>query len=177
MMDCIFWGRFDPPTVAHLKIIKDISNRFAHVHLVLIDDPNKLSPAEPTIRISWLKGCLQDVHNITYYLQDRSNSYSYEKIRKACNNKLAVVCGDDAFLYWLASKSETDITNRYDLIYVISRREFITNLKENLVVSYLPMFYRNISSKQVKKSIRIGEDLKGKIHENIVFEVTSAYSK
>lgn len=177
MMDCIFWGRFDPPTVAHLRIINDISSIFAHVHLVLIDDPSKLSPVEPIVRISWLKNCLQDIYNITYYLQDRFNVYSYDRVKKSCKNKLAVVCGDDAFLSWLDSKNKSSVIDSYDLIYMISRREMITNKKNNIVISYLPEYYRSISSQQIKESVRLGEELTGKIHKNILADVISAYNK
>lgn len=175
MMDAVFWGRFDPPTLSHLKIIEQACNRFSKLHLVVIDDQKKPSPVSANERVEWLKSCINKIFKINYYIQDKDNLYSYKKIKSLCKSKLAVICGDDAFSSWNESRDETINCSDYDLIYIVTRREKIVNRADNVVVSYLPERYKSISSNNVKQALQSGGDIKSSVHLNILDMITNVY--
>ncbi|MBT4964449.1 MAG: adenylyltransferase/cytidyltransferase family protein [Francisellaceae bacterium] len=176
-MHGVFWGRFDPPTKAHLKIIHDICEKFTSVHLVIIDDPKKQSPISTAIREQWILDCLDEsiINKVKFYKQCTDIKYTYVDIKKIAGDKLAVVCGDDAYATWLENNIQESKLS-YDMIYVVARHEQFDNLSDNIIVAYLPSEYHAISSQQVKNAISHNQSISNQIHTKILGDVVDSYS-
>lgn len=178
-MDIVFWGRFDPPTIAHISIIECCIRKFSHLHLVIIDDKNKKSPVTNIRRSEWIQQCLSKFNQskITIYLQDEISKIDYFTLSKDNRGKkLGIICGGDAFELWaLNNKNTLD----YYHIFLLKRNEkMMMPLPEN--VSYLEFSdeYTNISSGTIKSAIISSDNSKisKQLPSHLIGKIESFYS-
>jgi len=151
----IFWGAFDPPTKAHLKIISEAIVKLHLEKLVVIVNNHsyKTYTNSLDVRIQMIKDTLdpQDLTKTEILFQDDSQKIDYDFLAKKFQKPLCAIAGSDAYQSWLkhSTKKEREL---YDTIAVIPRGNLLLELEDSNAIS-LPIedVYRHISSTQEKK--------------------------
>jgi cytidyltransferase-like protein len=151
----VFWGAFDPPTKAHLKVISEAIDKLLLEKLIIIVNNHSYKkytyPLE--LRIQMLENELDPklLTDIEILYQDDSHKIDYLFLSKKYKKPLCAIAGSDAYLSWKnhSTKREREL---YDTIAVIPRGTTPFELEDsNAILLTLDKEFRHISSTQVKK--------------------------
>lgn len=120
----MFWGAFDPPTQAHIAIIKAaLSLPFIHHLLIVVNNHNYKNYALPLeTRKEGLLLQLKNLvpHKITLLEQDDMHPMNFAALEKIAPLPLCAIAGYDAYAKW-ATYSSSEERAHYRAIAVVPR--------------------------------------------------------
>ena len=128
----IYGGTFDPPTKAHARLIRDLSQRFEKVIVV----PCKISPFKVTAgasaeqRTEMLKSISEDIPEAeidTFELNREGTDYTYitlEYLRGKYPDKKLFLCMGSEMVIELERWKRTDIISAAASLYIVPRPHF-----------------------------------------------------
>lgn len=168
----VYWGFFDPPTVAHREIIIQAVDNLKFEQLIIVVNKNKSKKVFLSAfdRINLIKNMLPDsvLDKITILNQDDDNPIDYFSLKKNIQQPLHIIAGEDSYKAWLKNNDYKSIS-KYDKIYVIPRSTLaLKTAKKFGNVEFLPWsnkFYA-VSSSQIKDSKSLSE-VKEHLPENV----------
>ena len=155
----IYWGCFDPPTLAHREIIaQTIQMQNVDAVIVVVNNFKKQTyQADVSNRIKMLEMLLQDhKEKIIYLVQDEEHKSDYKQIKSQITGKLYAVVGQDSYEKW--TQYESDFSG-YDEIIVIPRfvpssiNPFASQLPANVSVMKIEKELYQCSSTQARKDL------------------------
>ncbi len=155
----VFWGTFDPPTIAHQFIIEKTLSHFQldTLYIVVNNDRRKSPLATVEQRIAMIKAMTSFGHQALHIqVQDPINQ-DYFKLRKQLQKPLTVIAGADSLLRMLEYNS-TDCLKQYDRICIFSRQGAAIPLNCPIETFQLPSFLEYISSKKARLALSLGVD-------------------
>ena len=116
----VFWGAFDPPTKAHIKIIEVALTTLKIEKLVIVVNNHNYKKYSNTLaeRIDLLKLKINKDHlsKIIFLTQDDQNFIDYNKLKVDFCSKITVIAGADSF-----RKIPENKIPIYDAIAVVPR--------------------------------------------------------
>lgn len=146
-ISAVYWGAFDPPTIAHVKIIEKVLQSFKLQSFFLVfnkcKNKSNVIKCDVTKRQEMMKLALKDIkidldENHIKFLSQESDEYSYKNLKSQIptDTKLYAVVGLDSFIKYHESCKLLDHT------IVISRE--MSNLSDP-ESSFLLQKYSNVS--------------------------------
>ena len=152
----IFWGCFDPPTLAHQAIIYEMAELFDDNYIIVKNNVEKNYFAPIEHRLEMLYSILPEgINKFTVLIQDLQNSNNYFDVRKIVSGNLYVVVGTDALHSWLQQHQTKELA-KYDGIYVVPRdtssSNEITQLTKINKLS-IDSMYKDVSSTTVRAAL------------------------
>ena len=159
----IFWGSFDPPTLAHKVIILKMLDLFQEVLIIVNNNLKKQYFSPVNHRINMLHNMLAlGANKYKILIQDDTCNNNYFNLRKTTTGALSVVAGMDAMQIWLKTHAINELAN-YDSIYIVTRAGYtsidlakLTNLP-NIFALPIDDNYQHISSTAVRKKLFSGQ--------------------
>lgn len=150
----VFWGSFDPPTLAHKAIIDKMAQLFTNCLIVVKNNPQQQYFAAIEHRVMMVDNLLakNNKQQYTIVVQDKQHSNNYFDLQAKLLSKLYVVVGMDALQLWLQQHDVADLL-QYDGIYVVPRN--VGNVidiskKNNIKLLSIEEKYKNNSSTKVR---------------------------
>ncbi len=150
----VYWGAFDPPTVAHFAIIRAALTDIPVKKIVVVVNNHKYKnyvyPLE--VRLKVLKKMLQEdgVEDAELLFQDEKKKMDYEALKSLFQAPLCAIAGYDAYVTWLNYSTALE-RKLYEAIAVVPRgnedpklfdsNAFLLNIKEK---------YSHISSTKIR---------------------------
>jgi len=152
----IFWGNFDPPTLAHQAIIYRMSELFTENFIIVKNNSNENYFASIEHRLSMLDSILPSKTNqYKILVQDLVDSNNYFDIHAKISGNLNVVVGMDALSKWLQQHHTSELI-KYDGVYVVPRNTNsfidITGLIK-IKILLIDNIYKDISSTVVRAAL------------------------
>jgi nicotinate-nucleotide adenylyltransferase len=190
-MTIIYGGSFNPPTLAHLNIIKKLLDNFKESKLLLLpvgDDYQKKDLASFDDRYKMLKLLIKDLKKVEILDNESKRSYkgtlySLNEIKKQYNDDLYFVMGADQlidFKSWIEYKK---LLKEYPFIIMNRKNSLSVKETEELFKDYEHHFYYlefdyNISSSKIRKDIEknkkyLSDEIYRYIIENNLYKETS----
>ena len=151
----VFWGSFDPPTLAHKAIILQMMTTFSRVLIIVNNSSAGKYFASATDRIRMLQAMLteqQDKYTILIQADDHQNDYA--ALRTQFDN-LYVVAGADAVQNWLLAHDVNELL-QYDGLYIVARDPNIYLPIKNFANVFsmpVPLEYNKVSSTLVREHL------------------------
>lgn len=191
MHAAVYWGSFDPFTLAHQEIINQFLDTVYVNELLLVinndERKNYLAPLNDRIKMINLGLLANNFRHIKDKIYQKENSVikiliqqavgelSYEKLKNE-REHLAVIAGMDSFLDWCKSTPLEKIKT-FDQLYIVPRADFDLprSLLESKNLELLPIKeeYRNVSSKKSREGINVAKtiavDVLDYIHKNNLY--------
>lgn len=155
----IYWGCFDPPTLAHRDIIvQTIHQREVDGIIVVVNNfKNQPYQADVFNRIKMLEKLLSDNKDkIIYLTQDENHKADYQQIKSRIQGKLYAVVGQDSYEKW--AQYTKDFSD-YDEIIIVPRfvpsslNPFTTPLPANISVMKIKPELYQCSSTQARSDL------------------------
>lgn len=162
----VFWGSFDPPTLAHKAIMVKMLDLFQEV-LIIVNNFTQIKYfTSVEHRMNMLQVMLSDISNQPKILQQNdSHIYDYLKLKQQIPENLSIVVGLDALQTWSETHAITELVN-YDAVYIVPRfSSLVLNLKNFTNIFLLPidLNYQGMSSTQVRANLSITHNNTAKI--------------
>ncbi len=151
----VYWGAFDPPTVAHHAVISTAQKELPLKKLIVVvnNHPYKNYTYSLNIRLELLKEMVQlnEIANVELWWQDEQKKIDYAAIREITQDPICAIAGYDAYQTWMGH-STAEERALYDAIAVIPRGDDLPLLYDsNAFLLPIQEEYRYVSSTQVKK--------------------------
>ncbi len=155
----IYWGCFDPPTLAHRDIIvQTIQKKGVDAVIVVINSfKNKTYQADISNRIKMLEMLLQDNREkVIYFIQDEDHKADYKQMKSQIKGKLYAIVGQDSYEKW--AQHESDFSE-YDEIIIILRfvpssiNPFTKPLAANISLMKIDQYLYDCSSAKVRTDL------------------------
>ena len=157
----VFWGTFDPPTLAHRDIILKMLELFQEVIIVVKKNAKKNYFVDVSHRIIMLKKMLASNNsNYKILVQENENENNYFDIHKNIKEKLFVVAGLDTLCSWLQEYGPEQL-KKYDGVYVVPRNnECHIDFKkfDNVFELLLDNDHSNTSSTNIRTKLSSSKD-------------------
>jgi len=168
----VYSGSFDPPTLAHYKIILAAleENHFDKFVIYVNQFGKKPYQADSAQRKKMLEVMLKDRGDtISVIIQtDPDKRINYRQIREP-GQKLALIIGEDSYFKRLALREEQKIA--FEKIFVIPRTSVTKSLNEvlesDVQIMYLPNI-DDISSTKVRHDLQSGNFSNIELHESVL---------
>src|SRR5690606_14820040 len=155
----VYPGSFDPPTLAHLDIIKRASELVDELHVVIAQNPRKVFSFSVEAREIMLQKMTKDIPNV------RIGHTSDLVVRYAQENGLKVL--------FRGLRNIADYEAEYQLF------QFNKNLNNEVETVYLFPSTRNgfVSSSSIKELVYHHADISLYVHEDIINDVIKGLPK
>lgn len=154
----VFWGAFDPPTRAHIAIIKAALSLSCISHLIVVI--NNHSYKEYTFPLAQRRELLIEeigpglLDKITILVQDDAQPADFSHLISISSLPLCAIAGSDAYIRW-HSYSTSSERNLYTAIAVVPRGDQKTTLlDENAFLLPIDPILKDVSSTQQKQNSR-----------------------
>jgi nicotinic acid mononucleotide adenylyltransferase len=156
----IFWGSFDPPTLAHQAIIYRMGELFTDNFIIVKNDAEKKYFVPIEHRLEMLYNILPpNTNKYQVLVQNLQNNYDYFDIHESGNDNLYIVVGMDALFTWL-QQHQVDELIKYDGVYVVPRNTSssidITRLTK-IKIMEINGKYNDVSSTAVRNALKLKE--------------------
>ena len=168
----VFWGSFDPPTLAHKAIIVKMSDLFQEV-LIIVNNFAQIKYFAPVEhRINMLQSMLSGISKQPKILQQNDNHINdYLKLKQQIPEHLSIVVGLDALQAWSETHAISELVN-YDAVYIVPRSScLVLNLENFTNIFQLPidLNYQGMSSTQVRENLSIiqNDNVKTSLDDNV----------
>ena len=152
----VYWGSFDPPTLAHKAIIEKSLEYVDKLIIVINNDSRKNYFAPVKLRAKWLKNtCSAVAGKLEYYIQDNRVRYDYNYLKQQYSGLLYAVAGEDSYTHWLANSNVSHI-HQFDGIYIVPREQGINFSRismHNVCIINIAAGLSSISSKRIRENI------------------------
>ena len=144
----IFWGYFDPPTLAHKEIVvqslKQLDVEKVIVVLNNLTNSGKTPSTNAKQRLEMMQLLLTDYKDkVIFIIQDKDQTIDYKTIKKHIYGKLYIVSGQDSYEKWMQYEKNIDA---YDGVIVVPRH---TETKQPL----LPINSKHITLLDIEKKL------------------------
>jgi pantetheine-phosphate adenylyltransferase len=145
-MSVIMPGSYDPVTVGHLEIIRQVAKREDEVYVVIFTNPNKSYTFSLEDRVAMLMLATEDLDNVIVsyslgYVVDYMREHEIERIVKGYRN--------DVDLAWEREQAEYNMKHGgYDTELILCDEKFT-----------------HVSSSLVREKLKNGESLEGLLPE------------
>ncbi len=170
-----FGGSFNPPTIAHFKIVKTSIEEFGLDKLIIVpmgDKYEKSGLISFNLRYEMLEKTFKNILNIEISkMQQNQKKRTYaidtfkEIERKYNNSENYFIMGLDNYLKISEWKNSEELLNKYNYIVFKRNNVKISELFEN--VSFVDVSY-DISSSKVREMILNGENLKDVLNKDVI---------
>lgn len=158
----IYWGYFDPPTLAHKEIIVQALNQLGIDKIIVVlnnpKDSDKNNSTDINQRFKMMDILLQDYKDkVILVIQDEGQKADYHTVKKHIDGKLYAVAGQDSYEKW--AQYEKNLT-AYDKIIVVprhvpdSKQPFSFFLPPNIMVLKIEQDLYTCSSTKVRSHIQ-----------------------
>ena len=176
----LYWGSFDPPTLAHKAIILTSLKHFRKVIIIINNDARKQYLLEATERLTLFKKSLSScIEFIEFCIQSDKVRYSYSYFKNKYQGKISAIVGADSYDSWLGYTKE-EKHQVYDEVVIFPRRG-VKNISKKLTTyaRVIPICskYAGISSRYVREKIALGKinAVKSSIDKAILYAVIEKY--
>ena len=120
----VYWGAFDPPTVAHLAIICAALNEIPLKKIIVVVNNHEYKkytiPLKDRLNLVKKMSKASGIKNYELCVQDEKQKIDYLELRTFIKEPLCAVAGYDAYLEWM-NHSTLSERKQYDAIAVIPR--------------------------------------------------------
>ncbi|MBL0941637.1 MAG: adenylyltransferase/cytidyltransferase family protein [Alphaproteobacteria bacterium] len=155
----VFWGSFDPPTLAHKEIILQALETFNldKIIIVLNDFKSKSYHAPITDRTAMIKLMLYGLEEkVQVIAQNESAIADYQALKKTVSGTLYAIAGQDSYEKWKLNQG-LDFAH-YDGIVVVprgrkSKINIPTDLMSKVIVLEIAPRYRYFSSTKIRDKL------------------------
>lgn len=155
----IYWGNFDPPTLAHKEIILQVIDKLKldKIFIAVNDFEGKLYYAPIEDRMAMVKLMLYGLEGkIQVISQNERVKADYEAIKRTAPGKLYAIAGQDSYEKW-QSKPIGNLMP-YDAIVIVPRGrkseiDIRPEFKSKVVVLDLASRYRHFSSTKIREKL------------------------
>jgi len=156
----VYWGFFDPPTIAHREIMVQAIDRLNLDELIIIVNEHKTKSASISSfdRVRLIKDMLPDrlLDKITLLNQDEDNMVDYFSLKQNIKEPLYVIAGQDSFDRWMQENKQVNLA-KYDKIYIVPRGTLaLKPISKHKKVATLSLLgesqYYEVSSSKIKNS-------------------------
>lgn len=190
-MTIIYGGSFNPPTLAHLNIIKKLLDNFKESKLLLLpvgDDYQKKDLSSFDDRYKMLKLLVKDLKKVEILDNESKRSYkgtlySLNEIKKQYNDDLYFVMGADQLIDFKSWIEYEKLLKEYPFIIMNRKNSLSVKETEELFKDYEHHFYYlefdyDISSSRIRKDIEknkkyLSDEIYRYIIENNLYKETS----
>lgn len=159
----VYWGAFDPPTVAHQAIIIEALNKIPLEKIIIVvnDHGYKNYTYSLETRLELMRDILRKnrLTNVELLWQDEKQKIDYPALRRMTKMPICAIAGYDAYRSWIKHAAISE-RNRFDAIAVIPRGDETPLLSDsNAFLMPIGEIYKHVSSSKVKQeaSLRIAE--------------------
>lgn len=169
-LSCVYWGSFDPPTLAHKAIISYALHEIPLKKLMVIvnNDQRKKYRYSLEKRCCMLRKMFKGEKNLEILTQNEQDSLNYFKLKAERGGALCAIAGYDSYKKWVIS-SEKEKRSLYDYIAVVPRGKEEPVLKDgNAFILPISPHYHDISSTLVKNSLREGKDISSLVDKDVL---------
>lgn len=155
----VYWGNFDPPTLAHKEIILQALEtlQLEKIFIVVNDFKSKSYNATINDRTAMIKLMLYGLEEkVQVIAQNESAKADYQTLKKAASGKLYAIAGQDSYDKWILSPG-LDFAN-YDGIVVVprgrkSKINIPSDLTSKLFILEIAPRYRYFSSTKIRSKL------------------------
>lgn len=169
----IYWGYFDPPTLAHREIIDQSLKQLGIDKIIVVlnnpKNPDKNHPTDINQRFKMMNILLQDYKDkIILVIQDEGQKADYHAVKAHIDGKLYAIAGQDSYEKWAQYEKNLEA---YDKIVVVPR--YVPDSKQSLA-SLLPP---NITILNIEEKLYTCSSTKVRTHiqeENILSKLLSS---
>jgi len=172
--EAVFWGTFDPPTLAHLNIVENTlhysGEKIDHIWIIINNHGHKNYHISPEKRIALFTSMLsrKDRKRVRFLIQNTKNEYSYEHFKKNSKKQIIAVVGQDSFENW-KPYLETLSANTYDKIFVFQRKHQFNKSDKTYIESIkTPQSMQKISSTESRKRLNEQSSAKDFLHNEVI---------
>lgn len=150
----IYWGAFDPPTVAHYAIMESAMQNLKLKKLIVVINNNSyknyMYSLDERRKIIQYKIQEMGLKNVEILDQDDSKKVNYSYLRQLTKDPLYAIAGYDAYIRWQKYSSD-DERNGYSSIIVVPRGDEEPILyDQNAVLMRIDSIYKHVSSSALK---------------------------
>lgn len=151
----VFWGHFNPPTIAHREIILAALTHYQLDQLFIIINTKEekqlvSSDHRKSMLQSMFKGNLL-AEKMKFLVQTPTHDFDYFKLRERLQKPLAAIVGYDSYSQWHSNQISCSNHGSYDLILVASRQgQKLGPSADGIAELYIDPAVSNISSTQVR---------------------------
>jgi pantetheine-phosphate adenylyltransferase len=159
MKKALFAGTFDPVTIGHERVIEKISNLFDEVYVSIGVNPNKTPIFSLEARLEMLNSVCK----------------KYSNIKVVYNDGLLVdLMKREGILY-----NVRGVRNDSDYVYENEMHFLNEKLYPGMITLFIPCEEKfvNISSSQVRKAVKNGENLEAYLSKQVIDVITKELSK
>ncbi|MBY0462092.1 MAG: hypothetical protein K2Q34_02805 [Alphaproteobacteria bacterium] len=172
----IYWGYFDPPTLAHKEIIVQSLNQLGVDKIIVVLNnpkaPDKNNPTDINQRFKMMDILLHDYKDkIILVIQDEGQKADYHAVKKHIVGKLYAVAGQDSYEKW--AQYEKNLM-AYDKIVVVpryvpdSKQPFASILPPNIMVLKIEKDLYTCSSTKARSHIQEESILQKLLNSKII---------
>jgi len=151
----VYWGAFDPPTVAHIAIINEALKQIPLKKLIVVVNNHQYKkyvyPLQDRIKLVEQMLGLHDRERIEIMWQDETTKLDYDSIKKKVNGPLCAIAGYDAYQAWVAHSTHEERL-KYDSIAVVPRGDELPKLFDhNAFLLPIAAEYKYVSSSKKRR--------------------------
>ncbi|MBS0655670.1 MAG: adenylyltransferase/cytidyltransferase family protein [Verrucomicrobia bacterium] len=150
-MTGVYWGAFDPPTVAHQEIISIALKELKLKKLIVVVNNHKYKNYRDSLerRLDLMRKVISGT-DVELLWQDDEQKVDYAFLRSRIQGPICSIAGYDAYRSWIQHSSPEE-RKRYDAIAVIPRGDETPLLyDENAFLLPIKEEYRHVSSTKVR---------------------------
>lgn len=157
-MTGVYWGAFDPPTIAHEAIIKASLNDIRLKKLIVVINNHSYKEYTNSLenRLKLMSQVIQATGHNNFELtwQDNINKIDFASLRNKTSEPLCAIAGYDSYKKWVAYSRPED-RQQYDAIAVIPRGDEEPALfDEKAFLLPISSTYKDVSSTKVREALK-----------------------
>ena len=150
----VFWGAFDPPTVAHLAIIaKSVEEDNFHRLIVIVNNHSYKQYIHPlAVRLKLLQDLIakERLSSVEILWQDDISKIDYSLLKQSIEGPLCVIAGYDSYMNFV-NHSTVEERLLYDKMAMVPRGSASPILfDENAFLLPIDPIYKDVSSTQMR---------------------------
>ena len=156
----IFWGYFDPPTLAHKAIIDQSLEQLDIEKIIVVLNDLKNSGKTPSTnakqRLEMMEILLAEHKDrVVFIIQDKDQPIDYKTIKKHIHGNLYIIAGQDSYEKWMQYEKNIDV---YDGIVVVPRQTetkqlFLPDNSKHITILDIEKKLYTCSSTEVRANI------------------------
>ncbi len=166
----VFWGTFDPPTLAHGAIVEVALKTLLFQRLIIVVNasPRKGTLASLEYRLAMLRIMLEDLglmDRVELLIQEPGRLLDYQTLRRDFGAPLAVIAGADSLVAWIKTAKDLEA---YDGVWIAEREGSVHDF-EHAKLHSLPLSasLAGVSSSKVRAALGEGNSIDGMIHPRV----------
>lgn len=150
----VYWGTFDPPTLAHQAVITEaFSIGIEHLFVIVNNHGHKPYCASIDDRLAMLKLAMDPKLSVTYLVQDTECTWGMKELKETFGShpetSWYLFSGQENLPYW--NLKECDAR---DTIVIIERQGSSTIIPQGVITLKLGHIAKPVSSTSVRKAIK-----------------------